>query len=36
MTANRPRRRGRSDDGSREAPMVPRADFTSYYGRPVL
>jgi hypothetical protein len=24
------------DDGSREASMVPRADFRSYYGRPVL
>jgi formate-dependent nitrite reductase membrane component NrfD len=23
-------------DGSREAPMVPEADFTSYYGRPVV
>jgi len=26
----------RRDDGSRETPMVPRAQFTSYYGRPVL
>jgi len=26
----------RGDDGSRETPMVPRADFRSYYGRPVL
>jgi hypothetical protein len=24
------------DDGSRETPMVPKATFTSYYGRPVL
>jgi len=23
-------------DGSREAPMVPEAEFTSYYGRPVV
>jgi hypothetical protein len=31
------RARGRrGDDGSREQPMVPRADFLSYYGRPVL
>jgi polysulfide reductase-like protein len=30
------RGRGRDDDGSREQPMVPRADFRSYYGRPVL
>jgi Polysulphide reductase, NrfD len=27
---------GRGDDGSREQLMVPRATFTSYYGRPVL
>jgi Polysulphide reductase, NrfD len=27
---------GRGDDGSREQSMVPRATFTSYYGRPVL
>jgi formate-dependent nitrite reductase membrane component NrfD len=25
-----------SDDGARETPMVPRAEFRSYYGRPVL
>jgi formate-dependent nitrite reductase membrane component NrfD len=30
------RRDRRRDDGGREASMVPRADFTSYYGRPVL
>jgi hypothetical protein len=29
-------RRDRGDDGSREAPMVPRASFASYYGRPIL
>ena len=29
-----PRRGGA--DGTREAPMVPEADFTSYYGRPVV
>ncbi len=30
-------RAGRSaDDGGREQPMVPRASFSSYYGRPVL
>jgi hypothetical protein len=29
-------RRGGGDDGSREQPMVPRASFSSYYGRPVL
>lgn len=34
--ALRRRRRGGADDGSREAPMVPRAEFTSYYGRPIL
>jgi hypothetical protein len=29
--------RGRGgDDGSRETPMVPRASFESYYGRPIL
>jgi Polysulphide reductase, NrfD len=28
--------RRRGDDGSREQSMVPRARFTSYYGRPVL
>ncbi len=33
----RGRRGGRfGDDGSREQPMVPRASFSSYYGRPVL
>lgn len=26
----------RGDDGGRERPMVPRAEFRSYYGRPVL
>jgi hypothetical protein len=30
------RHRDRGDDGSREAPMVPRATFDSYYGRPIL
>jgi len=31
------RREGRrGDDGGREQPMVPRAEFASYYGRPVL
>lgn len=25
-----------SDTGGREAPMVPDADFTSYYGRPIV
>jgi Polysulphide reductase, NrfD len=29
-------RRERRDDGSRETPMVPRAEFADYYGRPVL
>jgi hypothetical protein len=29
-------RHRRPDDGGRETPMVPRASFTSYYGRPVL
>jgi hypothetical protein len=28
--------RGRRRDGFRERSMVPRAEFTSYYGRPVL
>jgi hypothetical protein len=33
----RGRHRGRDgDDGSRETPMVPRASFESYYGRPIL
>ena len=32
----RGRRGGPADDGSREQPMVPRATFSSYYGRPVL
>jgi hypothetical protein len=33
----RRRARGRrGDDGSREQSMVPRAEFRSYYGRPVL
>ena len=27
---------GRSFDGSREMPMVPEAEFSSYYGRPVV
>ncbi len=35
-----PRRRGPGQggggDGSREMPMVPEAEFTSYYGRPVV
>jgi hypothetical protein len=30
------RRPRRGDDGARETPMVPRASFSSYYGRPVL
>jgi formate-dependent nitrite reductase membrane component NrfD len=31
------RRQGRGGgDGSREMPMVPEAEFTSYYGRPVV
>ena len=25
-----------ADDGGREVPMVPRAEFQSYYGRPIL
>ncbi|WP_199255584.1 NrfD/PsrC family molybdoenzyme membrane anchor subunit [Mycolicibacterium mengxianglii] len=29
-------RRGGGADGSREMPMVPEAEFTSYYGRPVV
>ena len=29
-------KRGRPDDGSREQVMVPRAEFRSYYGWPVL
>ena len=37
---NGPRRRGPGQggggDGSREMPMVPEAEFTSYYGRPVV
>ncbi|MDQ1628252.1 MAG: hypothetical protein QOI54_1996 [Actinomycetota bacterium] len=33
--AGRRRKKG-ADDGSRETPMVPRATFQSYYGRPVL
>src|SRR6185312_6903938 len=32
----RGRRGGRGDDGGREQVMVPRAEFRSYYGRPVL
>ncbi|HYY11398.1 MAG TPA: NrfD/PsrC family molybdoenzyme membrane anchor subunit, partial [Kineosporiaceae bacterium] len=32
----RGRRRGGGDDGSRETPMVPKASFSSYYGRPIL
>jgi hypothetical protein len=28
--------RRRADDGGRERPMVPKAEFRSYYGRPVL
>jgi Polysulphide reductase, NrfD len=31
----RPGRRG-NGDGSREMPMVPEAEFSSYYGRPVV
>jgi hypothetical protein len=27
---------GGGGDGAREAPMVPEAEFTSYYGRPVV
>lgn len=27
---------GRGGDGTREMPMVPEAEFTSYYGRPVV
>ncbi|WP_264992497.1 NrfD/PsrC family molybdoenzyme membrane anchor subunit, partial [Mycobacterium montefiorense] len=27
---------GSGSDGSREMPMVPDAEFTSYYGRPVV
>ncbi|HEU4360269.1 MAG TPA: NrfD/PsrC family molybdoenzyme membrane anchor subunit [Mycobacterium sp.] len=34
-TAKR-RRRGGGGDGGREMPMVPEAQFTSYYGRPVV
>ncbi|OBG24310.1 NrfD/PsrC family molybdoenzyme membrane anchor subunit [Mycobacterium sp. 852002-51057_SCH5723018] len=30
------RGRGGGGDGSREMPMVPEAEFTSYYGRPVV
>ncbi|MFC8037996.1 NrfD/PsrC family molybdoenzyme membrane anchor subunit [Paenarthrobacter sp. NPDC057355] len=30
------RRRRGSGDGSREMPMVPEAEFSSYYGRPVV
>lgn len=30
------RRRREIGDGSREMPMVPDAEFTSYYGRPVV
>jgi hypothetical protein len=29
-------RRKAADDGSRETPMVPKASFESYYGRPIL
>lgn len=29
-------RGGRGGDGSREMPMVPEPEFTSYYGRPVV
>ncbi|MBV9160533.1 MAG: polysulfide reductase NrfD [Pseudonocardiales bacterium] len=38
LDRDQPRRaRGRrDDDGSREQTMVPRAEFRSYYGRPVL
>ena len=34
--ANGHRRPRRGDDGARETPMVPKASFSSYYGRPVL
>ncbi|MEU7340157.1 NrfD/PsrC family molybdoenzyme membrane anchor subunit [Streptomyces sp. NPDC007074] len=34
--SGRGRGRGGGDDGSREQSMVPRAEFRSYYGRPVL
>ncbi|MEU0037877.1 MULTISPECIES: NrfD/PsrC family molybdoenzyme membrane anchor subunit [unclassified Streptomyces] len=34
--SGRGRGRKRDDDGSREQSMVPRAEFRSYYGRPVL
>ncbi len=30
------RRRRDNGDGSREMPMVPEPEFTSYYGRPVV
>jgi hypothetical protein len=34
---SRSHRKGKgADDGSRETPMVPRASFESYYGRPIL
>ena len=29
-------RRRENGDGSREMPMVPEPEFTSYYGRPVV
>jgi len=31
-----PRRAGRNQGGHREAPVVPEAEFTSYYGRPIV
>ncbi len=37
MAERKKRRRGnRADNGDREVSMVPEAEFTSYYGRPVL
>src|SRR3954470_23019876 len=39
LDRDQPRRRARrrrGDEGSREQSMVPRAEFRSYYGRPVL
>jgi formate-dependent nitrite reductase membrane component NrfD len=36
VTATEPRRRRRRGGNSDGAPVVPDADFTSYYGRPVL
>jgi Polysulphide reductase, NrfD len=38
MAGRKDRANGRrgGDDGSREMPMVPEAEFSSYYGRPVV